>query len=373
MRRTLALLIVVTSLLPAARAARACGAGGVTTHADTTIAADAQRIFISVHDGVTDIVTQIGVPATTADYGVVIPVAAEPTLDPTPVMSSELDVLFSATAPSILVQTGDGGGGCGCPLATGSNKGGGGAPTRGGTQVSEPVTIGPVTAVTLTADTGDAINAWLADNGFAISPADQPIVAAYAATGRYFIALRRNDSAADGGGSSVGLHFTLPGDQRGLPLRFSRIGSAATVGFTVLVAADDYVAPASPFATLTLNNLVAETLRRSGYAVAVSDAVAQHGGHAFVVEGTWTDADLARDRIDSLRPYIPTGAHLTRLSTLMPATALDTDAFLDQPLTRAAPRQIYVERTTPAHAPPRLAIGAGLLATAVMVRRRARR
>ena len=136
MKRILASLVATASLLTSARAAHACGAGGVTTHVDTTIGADAQRIFISVHDGVTDIVTQIGVPATNADYGVVIPVAAEPTLDPAPVMSSELDALFTATAPSVLMQTGGGGGGCGCPFATGSsNKGGAGGPP-GGTQVS---------------------------------------------------------------------------------------------------------------------------------------------------------------------------------------------------------------------------------------------
>ena len=52
--------------------------------------------------------------------------------------------------------------GCGCiALGGGSTKGGNNG-TPGGAQVSAPVTIGPVTAVTLTADTGDAINTWLA-------------------------------------------------------------------------------------------------------------------------------------------------------------------------------------------------------------------
>ena len=227
--------------------------------------------------------------------------------------------------------------------------------------------------MTLTADSGDAINAWLADNGFVIPPAQQPIVGQYAATGRYFIAIRRSDTAADGGPSSVGLHFTLPGDQRGLPLPFSRIGAASTVGFTVVVAADDFVAPRPPFVTLTLNNLVAQTLRTSGYAAAMSDAIAQHAGHAFVIEGTWTAAEIAGDRIDSLRPFIPTDARLTRLSTLMPASALDTDAFLDQPFTGAAPRQIYVEHTAGSHKHPRLAFGVGLLAAAALLRRRPRR
>ncbi len=121
--------------------------------------------------------------------------------------------------------------------------------------VSRPVTIGPVTAVSLTADTGDAINAWLADNGFVVPTGDQSLVDAYAGTGRYFIAIRRSDTAATGGATSVGVHFTLAGDERGLPLRFARLGAATTVAFTVFVAADSVVAPSSPFAALTINDL----------------------------------------------------------------------------------------------------------------------
>ena len=97
-------------------------------------------------------------------------------------------------------------------------------------RVSEPVAIGPVTAVTLTADTGDAVNAWLADNGFVIPAADQALVADYAGPGRYFIAIRRSDTAATQVPSSVGVHFTLAGDQRALPMRFARLGAAPTVG-----------------------------------------------------------------------------------------------------------------------------------------------
>ena len=38
-----------------------------------------------------------------------------------------------------------------------------------------------------------------------------PVVDAYAGPGRYFIAIRRNDTAATGGATSVGVHFTLAG------------------------------------------------------------------------------------------------------------------------------------------------------------------
>ena len=79
--------------MPPARAARACGGGVVTRMQSGTIGANAQRILISVHGGTTDVITQIGVPATTADYGVLIPVPSAPTLDPSPVASADIDVL----------------------------------------------------------------------------------------------------------------------------------------------------------------------------------------------------------------------------------------------------------------------------------------
>lgn len=369
MKLAVALLMTIAAAVAAARPARACGGGVVSTPIATTIGADAQRIFISVHDGVTDVVTQIGVPATTADYGVLIPVPGQPTLDSTPVMSGELEVLFSATAPRIGKRADDGFS-CGCPFATGSggDKAGGESPPD--TQVSEPVAIGPVTAVTLTADTGDAINAWLADNGFVIPADEQSIVSAYAGPGRYFIAIRRNDTAPDGGATSVGVHFTLAGDQRGLPLRFARIGAGPTVGFTILVAADDIVGPSAPFAALNLYALSAVSLRTSGYAAAMSAAISRHDDHAFVIEGSWTDSDLSRFRIDSLRPFIASGATLTRLSTLLPVTALDADVTLDQPYTGALPHQLIVQNHP--HTPgggPKSAFAFAALALATVARR----
>lgn len=364
-------------LLPAP-AARACGGGVVTTAAAGMIGANAQRIIISVHGGTTDVVTQVGVPAATADYGVLIPVTGQPTIDPIPVASADIDRLFGDTAPSIMTQTGGGGGddgsGCGCPLVLGSKGGAPGrAPPRGGVQVSEPVAIGPATAVTLTADTGDAINAWLAENGFMIPTADQAIVDAYAGPGRYFIAIRRSAAAGESSASSVGIHFTLAGDQRALPLRFAHLGAGPTVGFTVLVAADDVVAPSAPFAALTLSDLDTVLLRATGYAPAVTSAVAQHGNHAFLIEGTWPGASLLGSRWPSLLPIIRADQTVTRLSTMLPATALDSDAVFDQAFNGTVLHQIYVERTNTPSGRSRFAAAFALLAFAAVVRRRPRR
>src|SRR5262245_15745661 len=185
MRFTLALLLIMGTLAPT-RAARACGGGLVSTHG--TVGADAQRIIISARDGTTDVITQIGVPATTADYGVLLPLPSEPTLDSTPIASADIDKLEKGTAPSISRFDNHAGGipvpDCGC----GSDKGGANVGGDSGVRVSQPVAIGPVTAVTLTADTDAAIISWLYDNDFVLAPADQALVASYAGPGRYFIA-----------------------------------------------------------------------------------------------------------------------------------------------------------------------------------------
>jgi hypothetical protein len=121
----------------------------------------------------------------TADYGALLPLPSAPTLDPKAVASAELDALYEWSAPKITqpAESDDSFLSCGCPVRSGAG-GGDSTGTSRPVQVSQPVTIGPVTALTLTADTGDAINAWLGDNGFVIPAASQSIVDAYAAISR---------------------------------------------------------------------------------------------------------------------------------------------------------------------------------------------
>jgi hypothetical protein len=376
MRFNLALLLVITIgfvgfLLPAPRAARACG-GGLVTAQPGSVGADAQRIIISARDGTTDVITQIGVPNTTANYGVLLPLPSEPTLDSTPVTSADIDNLDRQTAPRLIAFDNNEGGipvpDCGCGSTKGGANSGGSEP---GVRVSAPVAIGPVTAVTLTADTGDAINGWLADNGFMIAAADQSLVADYAGPGRYFIAIRRSDVEPTQSPSSVGVHFTLAGDQRGLPMRFARMGGAPIVAFTVFIAAYTVAAPADPFAALTLDDLDRGTLNTTGYAGAVSKAVSDHGNHAFVLEGSWSVPTLPGALGPSLAPFVNARQTLTRMSTRVPVSALDADVALDRIYSGPVPNQRVTQRTSGRH--PRAAFAFAAFALAAFVRRRPRR
>src|SRR4051812_7884739 len=87
-------------LTGSARSAFACGGGGVT--GGSGVRMNTQRIVMSVRaSGTTDMIAQVGVPATTADYGVLIPVPSEPTLDDQPISTSDLQKLDDATRPEI--------------------------------------------------------------------------------------------------------------------------------------------------------------------------------------------------------------------------------------------------------------------------------
>jgi hypothetical protein len=359
------------------RPAAACGGGGVTS-ASSGVLANTQRIFMSVRAATTEVVVQIGVPATTAEYGVLIPVPSEPTLDPQPIAQADLDVLDRVTAPMIYVAEPDSGGstGCGCG-STGEDKAGAGGQ---GVTVSAPVNVGPVEAIVLSADDSDALAAWLTGHGFALSDDEQALVAAYATAGSYFIAIRRSDTAATGSPTSIGLHYTLAGAHKKLSLGFARLGAAAQVSFTLFFAAQQTMAPAPPFTPLTLDELDANLLRDGAYTTAVAEAVAAHDAKAFVIERTVPKNALPKRTVPpstlptigpALLDLIDDGATVTRLSTVVAAEALHDDATFTGPYTGTVPGQRYVSASL---SRPRIAMaGVPALGLVALLRWRRRR
>jgi hypothetical protein len=358
------------------REAPACGGGGLTTSDSNGVVADAQRIFMSVRGGRTDVVVQIGVPATSADYGVLIPVPGEPTLVLQPVSEDDLVSLDTATAPTIrrIDRSGSSlSSGCGC----GSDAAAVGDDTKGGDRsdgvsVTEPVNIGPIAAVVLTGTNGDAVNGWLAENGFVVPDAEQATIDAYSGDERYFIAVRRSDTAAPGSPSSVGLHYSLAGDHRMVSLGFARLGAAASVAFTLFLSAPGTVGATEPFETLSLEDLSGSLLRQgAAYRTAVAEAVADRGSRAFVLESATSSAALAPQLTPRMANLLAPGSTVTRLSTVVAADALTDDATFTTPYVHSVPGERYVSvNVSRAYAGFGTAIGIALLGA---LRRRPRR
>jgi hypothetical protein len=342
--RSWVVLGVAAAGLVTPRAVDACGAGGVvTTSRAGSVGSNAQRVILAVNAGVaggpatTDVVVQLGVPETTEAYGALLPVPSEPTLDASPISAGDLDQLDEATAPKIVSQRDDSGSsGCGCGSGAVGDKNGDAQP---GVRASAPVNIGPVTAVTLSG-TADAVSTWLGENGFTVGAADEGKIAEYASgyNGGFFIAIRRNEAVLNAP-SSIGVHFTMTGDHRGLSLRFASLGAPATVAFTVFLVTNETTGPSEPFKALTLDDLNPEILRHGGYAQAVRSAVQASGNRAFVIESSTPVSELPS--LSAARFFA--GSTVTRLSTVLPASALTADAEFDTPFERDVPSERFVQ------------------------------
>jgi Uncharacterized protein conserved in bacteria (DUF2330) len=311
-------------------AASACGGGGVASSSGVVMGS--QRIIMSVRaGGTTDMIAQVTVPQTTADYGVLIPVPSEPTLDKRPVSSAELDALDRDTAPRIEIDSGSSSGsGCGC-LAAGSA-----GDTKGGVTVSDSVNIGPLVAVSLTGDNADAVGAWLTEHGFLLPSSDAETLARYVSAGSYFIAIRRSESAASGGPSSVGVHYTLQGDHRKLSLGFTKIGAPPVLAFTLFIAAPQAIGPSAPFAALTLNDLDASMLQSNAYKDTVRVAVGLRDAKAFVLEGTTLKSSVAQ-YAPSIAQFMDDGAVITRATTVVARSQLSDDVAFATPFSGNIP------------------------------------
>ena len=330
--------------LHAGRAA-ACGGGGVTTVTEGGVVADAQRIVLSLRDqdtpnARTEIVAQIGVPKTSGDYGVLIPTPVVPVLDAEPISAADLDELDRVTRPTITrrePESESGGFSCGCGAMDGA-----GESKSSAVNVSAPVEVGPVTAVVLQADDSAALSAWLGENGFHIPDDQSALVARYVRPGGAFIAVRRNDRAATNAPSSIGLHYTLPGDYRVVSLAFARLGAAPTVSFTVFVSAPRTAEASGAFVNLTLDDLD-DRLLAASYSKAVASAVAAER-YAFVLERAlsmvYRSPSGLRLAGGSFSPHFEAlfdFGVVTRASTIMTANTLDMDATFAERVEQQVP------------------------------------
>jgi len=331
-------LLIGVSALASLRSAPAwaCGGGGVASRLGVTT--NAQRVFMSVRaSGRTEIVAQITVPQTTADYGVLIPVPDQPTLDSEPVSAADMNMLDTLTTPVISSQTHSGGSGCGC-MGAGAAVDGKGGPSKRGVTASDQVMIGPVVAVSLTGDSGEAVRAWLADNGFSLPESDATTLDRYVGAGKYFIAIRRGERAVSGGPTSIGIHYSMAGDHRMLSLGFTRIGAAPQLAITLFLAAPQTIGPSDPFKALTLDELDATTQRLDDYSLAVETAVAARDSKAFVLESATPSSTIASS-IPSLSRFIDGNATITRATTVVSRERISDDVVFGTPFAGAVPSQ----------------------------------
>jgi hypothetical protein len=206
-----------------------------------TVVTDHQMIFVTSPQQTTlyDMIKYTGSPAS---FAWVLPIHGIATVGlSSDTVFAALDQLTSPTfIPPQLPP---------CPVPANCSACGGalGAPasdhgaTNGGVTVLAHTVVGPYDTVQLQSTDPNALNAWLAANGYTIQPSEQPIIAAYVSEKFDFLALRL--APGQGVQAMRPVSVTSAGAGMSLPLRMVAAGTGATVGITLWVVSAGRLEP----------------------------------------------------------------------------------------------------------------------------------
>jgi Uncharacterized protein conserved in bacteria (DUF2330) len=187
-----------------------------------------------------------------------------------------------------------GGGGSGCGASSSSFASADVTPTAGAedagfagndqvTVVSQDV-VGPYETVTVRSSNGEALDAWLVANGFAVPPAIQPTIDAYANEGFDFIALKLEPTA--GIRAMVPVRVVTKGADPSLPLRMVAAGIGTHVGLTLYVISEGRYHPQNfPDVSVPLDQLTWDPkAARSNYQDLAMAALQSGDGRGWLTE-----------------------------------------------------------------------------------------
>jgi hypothetical protein len=239
-----ALGLGVLSVAAIARPAHACG-GCFQPPAETQngdVITDEKMIFVVTPQSTT-LFDEIEYSGSPSQFGWVLPIRGPVTVG----LSS--DALFqsleNATATTIVApplptcpscQCAFGGANAGAGSSGGSSSGSG-----GGVTVISQQTVGPYDTVQLQSSNPQALNQWLAANGYVVPNGFQPVISEYVNESFDFLALKL--IPGQGVAAMRPVRVTTPGAGLSLPLRMVGAGTGAQVGVTVWVIADGRYEP----------------------------------------------------------------------------------------------------------------------------------
>jgi hypothetical protein len=240
MRRSLVLFAacaVPALALLAERDAQACGGCfGPPTETDDVVTD--HRMVLSVSPQQTTLYDEIKYSGSPSSFAWVLPIAGQVTIG----ISSDavFDTFDSLSAPQVQpppVTCPSPPPGCATPVAYGAAGGSGsGGSSSGGVNVTASQVVGPYQTVQLQSTDPNALDAWLTTNGYAITDAMKPVIAAYVQQGFDFLAMKLVPGT--GVQSMRPVRVSFNGASPTLPLRMVAAGTGATVGITLWIVAD---------------------------------------------------------------------------------------------------------------------------------------
>jgi hypothetical protein len=154
--------------------------------------------------------------------------------------------------------------------------------------VTKQENVGPYDTVQLHSTDTSALENWLAQNGFVIPAAEQPVIAAYVAEGFDFLAMKLLPN--QGVQAMRPVRVTTPGASLSLPLRMASIGTGATVGITIWVVSDGRYEPQNfPFFHIEDSALIWDwSTSSSNYTTLRTQNEAALGGKGWEIESSLT-------------------------------------------------------------------------------------
>ena len=247
--RYLALPLASALALAAPRDAAACGGGfapAPPAGEEFTIAS--QRMALSVSPTQTVLWSQIQYAGPPSDFAWVLPVGAGAVVEEA--HDAWFDALEAVTTTHVRTtdacsSSDSGSSGCGLGCGSAAEDGGGMRSFGGeqGVQVVSQTSVGPYDSVILSSASGQAVQTWLTDHGFAVPAEMVPVLDAYAAEGLDFAALRLKPGLSTQQMSPV--RVVTPGAAPVIPMRMMLAGAPAKIPVTLWVIGEGRYAPSS--------------------------------------------------------------------------------------------------------------------------------
>jgi MYXO-CTERM domain-containing protein len=242
------------------RQASACGGCFTPKLMQTVSDITDERMLLAVSAAQSTLYDQISYSGSPASFAWVLPIHGTVTV------GLSADVLFDSIDTLTSTQLNPPPQNCPSPNCNFGNASLGGSSSSGGgsggafaappaVQILAQANVGPYATVQLHSTDASALEAWLAQNGYDIPAAVQPILDAYVAEGSDFLAMKLLPS--QGVQAMRPVRVTTSGASLSLPLRMASIGTGAVTGITIWVVADGRYEPQNfPFFHIDDSQLV---------------------------------------------------------------------------------------------------------------------
>jgi MYXO-CTERM domain-containing protein len=274
-------LLIFTSLLLVERAAEACGCFAPPDPTVPVVQAG-ELIAFAMKDGNVDAHIQIQYSGAGGDFGWLLPLPSEPTLE---LGSDELFAkLQQNTSPNFLltrVYEGN------CGAIQSSVDLGAFAPSdMGAAALSTPLvyqdSIGPYDYAVLKADSKNAMLTWLGDNHYFVPAGTSDAVDAYIHPGAFFLALKLKAGQSAGDLQPVVVHYKS--DLPMIPIVLTSVGAQPNMGIYVWILGQMRAIPRNYHHTV-INDALVNWEGGGNYKSVVTQAVSEAPQkHSFVTE-----------------------------------------------------------------------------------------